>query len=51
MRKVFFELARFILHQKKFWLVPIVVMLAVMLLLVILSTKGGVVAPFIYPLF
>ena len=51
MRRLLSELGRFIVTQKKFWLVPVVLVLVVMLVLVILSAKGGVLAPFIYPLF
>jgi hypothetical protein len=51
MRRLLSELGRFIVTQKKFWLVPVLLVLAVMLVLVILSAKGGVLAPFIYPLF
>ena len=51
MKKVFAELGRFIWVQKKFWLIPVLVVLALMLVLVVLSVKGGAVAPFIYPLF
>ncbi|HUF28139.1 MAG TPA: DUF5989 family protein [Gemmatimonadaceae bacterium] len=51
MRKVFGELGRFIWTQKKFWLIPVVFFLMLMLVLVVLSVKGGAVAPFIYPLF
>jgi hypothetical protein len=51
MRKVFGELGRFIWVQKKFWLVPVLFVLALMLVLVVLSVKGGAIAPFIYPLF
>ena len=51
MKKVFAELGRFIWIQKKFWLIPVLVVLALMLVLVVLSMKGGAVAPFIYPLF
>lgn len=51
MKKVFAELGRFIWLQKKFWLIPVMVVLALMLVLVVLSVKGGAVAPFIYPLF
>ena len=51
MRKVFAELGRFIWVQKKFWLVPIMLVLGVMLVLLLLSAKSGVLAPFIYPLF
>ena len=51
MRKVFAELGRFVWTQKKFWLVPVLFFLMLMLVLVVLSVKGGAVAPFIYPLF
>jgi hypothetical protein len=51
MRKVFAELGRFVWVQKKFWLVPVIFFLMLMLVLVVLSVKGGAVAPFIYPLF
>lgn len=51
MRKVFAELGRFIWTQKKFWLIPVVFFLMILLVLVIASVKGGAVAPFIYPLF
>lgn len=51
MKKVMSELARFVWVQKKFWLVPVLFFLILMLALVVLSTKGGVVAPFIYPIF
>jgi hypothetical protein len=45
----FSEYVHFLLHNKKWWLVPIVVVLLLMGLLVALSGTG--VAPFIYPLF
>ncbi|HET9010299.1 MAG TPA: DUF5989 family protein [Gemmatimonadaceae bacterium] len=51
MRRLLSELGRFILTQKKFWLIPVLLVLVLMLVLVILSAKGGVLAPFIYPLF
>ena len=51
MRKVISELGRYVWTQKKFWLVPVLFVLTLLLLLVVLSVKGGVVAPFIYPLF
>ena len=44
------ELFEFLLVRKKFWLVPIVVMMAIFGGLVVL-TKGSAVAPFIYTLF
>ena len=51
MMKVMSELGRFVWVQKKFWLIPVVFFLVLMLALVVLSVKGGAVAPFIYPLF
>jgi hypothetical protein len=44
------ELWNFMKERKKFWLLPIVVMLVVLSGLV-LMTSGSVVAPFIYTLF
>lgn len=51
MKRVFFELGRYVWTQKKFWLIPVLAFLLIMLALVLLSVKGGVLAPFIYPLF
>lgn len=51
MLKVFRELLRFIWTEKKFWLIPVLLFLLVMLVLVVLSVKSGAVAPFIYPVF
>jgi hypothetical protein len=44
------ELWRFMRARKKFWLVPIIVMMVVFGALVVLS-QGSAVAPFIYTLF
>ena len=44
------ELWRFMRVRKKFWLMPIVIMMIVFGGLVVL-TKGSAVAPFIYTLF
>ena len=45
-----FELWSFIRIRKKYWLLPIIVMLAVFGGLIILA-KGSAVAPFLYTLF
>jgi hypothetical protein len=44
------ELWRFARARKKFWLLPILIMMMVFGGLIVL-TKGSVVAPFIYTLF
>jgi len=44
------ELWRFMRVRKKFWLMPILIMMAVFGGLVVL-TKGSAIAPFIYTLF
>lgn len=44
------ELWEFLLARKKYWLMPIVLMLALFGGLLVL-TKGSAVAPFIYTLF
>jgi hypothetical protein len=43
------EFVDFILHNKKWWLIPIVVLLLLVGLLIVLSGTGA--APFIYTLF
>jgi hypothetical protein len=42
------EFGEFLLYNKKWWLIPIIVVLALLGLLVFL---GNTAAPFIYPLF
>jgi len=44
------ELLEFLLARKKFWLIPVMLMMALFGGLVVL-TKGSAVAPFIYTLF
>ena len=44
------ELWAFMRARKKFWLLPILIMMALLGGLIVL-TKGSVVAPFIYTLF
>jgi hypothetical protein len=44
------EFASFLGARKKFWLVPILVTMALFGGLIVLS-QGSVIAPFIYPLF
>lgn len=44
------ELWAFIRTRKKYWLIPIIVMMVVFGSLIVL-TKGSAVAPFIYTLF
>lgn len=43
------EFLDFLRHNKKWWLLPIVLILLLMGLLVLLS--GSAIAPFLYPLF
>jgi hypothetical protein len=43
------EFLTFVLHNKKWWLTPIIVVLALVAVLVVLGGSG--VAPFIYSLF
>ena len=47
---IFIELMKFFLNRKKYWLLPIVLVLALLGGLVVL-TQGSVVAPFIYTMF
>ena len=47
---IFAELWAFMKERKKFWLLPIIVMLVLLGSLIVL-TQGSAVAPFIYTLF
>jgi hypothetical protein len=44
------ELIQFLLVRKKYWLIPVVLLMALFGGLIVLS-KGSAVAPFIYTLF
>ena len=44
------ELSAFLIQRRKFWLMPVVVMMALLGGLVVL-TQGSAVAPFIYTMF
>ena len=44
------ELVEFLLARKKFWLIPIMLMMAIFGALIVL-TQGSAIAPFIYTLF
>jgi hypothetical protein len=44
------ELGEFLLARKKYWLMPIVLMMALLGGLLVL-TKGSAIAPFVYTLF
>lgn len=49
-RRVVIELLRFLSEEKKYWLLPIVIVLLVLGLLIVFS-QGSAIAPFIYTLF
>jgi hypothetical protein len=48
--RVFFELIEFLRVEKKYWLVPIVVVITLMGFLVVFA-QSSAIAPFIYTLF
>ena len=50
MRGFFRELWDFMKHRKKFWLLPIIVLMLTLGALIVL-TQGSAIAPFIYTLF
>ena len=50
MGEIIVELWLFVKEQKKFWLLPVIVLLVALSSLVFV-TSGSVVAPFIYTLF
>lgn len=44
------EMFEFLIRKKKFWLIPIIVILLLMGVIIVL-TEGSAIAPFIYTLF
>jgi len=44
------EFWQFLRQRKKYWLMPIVIMLLLLGLLLVLTASAGPLAPFIYPL-
>lgn len=44
------EFCSFLIHRKKYWLIPFVVILLLLSLLIVLS-QGSALAPFIYSVF
>ena len=48
--KIFIDLWKFVLNRKKFWLLPIILLMAIFGALIVLS-QGSAVAPFIYTVF
>tara|TARA_Y100001958_G_C21010056_1_gene390511 strand:+ start:393 stop:542 length:150 start_codon:yes stop_codon:yes gene_type:complete len=44
------ELFTFVIHRKKYWLVPILLVLAIFGILIVL-TQGTALAPFVYTIF
>jgi hypothetical protein len=44
------ELLQFLWRRKLYWLIPMIIMLAVFIVLIILSSNPAT-APFIYPMF
>tara|TARA_A100001015_G_scaffold139406_1_gene154573 strand:+ start:2275 stop:2427 length:153 start_codon:yes stop_codon:yes gene_type:complete len=46
----FKEFLEFLIERKKYWLIPIIIVLALFGILIVLS-QGSAVAPFIYTIF
>tara|TARA_B100001057_G_C22639805_1_gene867771 strand:- start:837 stop:989 length:153 start_codon:yes stop_codon:yes gene_type:complete len=44
------EFSEFLIERKKYWLIPIIIVLALFGILIVLS-QGSAVAPFIYTIF
>ncbi|MEI6767018.1 MAG: DUF5989 family protein [Bacteroidota bacterium] len=47
---IFLELLKFMMQQKKYWLIPVIIVLVVLGILVSFSA-GSVLSPFVYSLF
>jgi len=48
--KIFFEFIKFIIIRKKYWLIPIFIILIIFGGLIIIA-EGSAIAPFIYTIF
>ncbi len=46
----FIEFIKFLMNRKKYWLMPIIIVLFMFGLLIVLS-QGSAIAPFVYTLF
>ncbi|WBX71650.1 DUF5989 family protein [Tenacibaculum retecalamus] len=47
---IFLEFLKFLIQQKKYWLLPIIIVL-ILLSALILFTENSVLSPFVYTLF
>ncbi|WP_203460752.1 DUF5989 family protein [Lacinutrix sp. WUR7] len=47
---IFLEFMKFLMEQKKYWLIPIIVVL-ILLMALVLFTENSVLSPFVYTLF
>ena len=48
--KILKEIFEFLMEKKKYWLIPIIIILLLIGILIVL-TEGSAIAPFIYTLF
>jgi hypothetical protein len=48
-RSIWVEFGHFILHEKKWWMIPLFVLIGILALFALLAESP--VAPFLYPLF
>ncbi|WP_255398681.1 MULTISPECIES: DUF5989 family protein [Tenacibaculum] len=47
---IFVELIRFLMQRKKYWLIPIIIVMILLMGLIFL-TENSVISPFVYTLF
>lgn len=45
------EFLAFVIHEKKWWMIPLVVVILLISVLVYAAGNAGALAPFIYPFF
>ena len=50
LKNFFIEFIKFLMNRKKYWLMPIIIVLFMFGLLIVLS-QGSAIAPFVYTLF
>lgn len=48
--RIFIEFLKFLIHQKKYWLIPMIIVL-ILLGALLIFTENSVISPFVYSLF
>ncbi len=50
-QSLFREFLAFIVHEKKWWMIPLIAVLLLVAVLIVFASSSPLLAPFLYPLF